>query len=130
MNGYIGKSRSGLVTLLLGVVTCGIYSLYWYYQVMEDINRASGEMRINSVGWLIGSIVCFPLFWVVLYKVDRELARLSAEEGVYYKENFILWLLLSILMGIGPIVAVFQICGGYNQIWDRRASAGYAPRQQ
>ena len=130
MNGYIGKSRSGIVVLLLGLVTFGIYTYYWYYQIMEDINRASGEQRINSVGLLIGSIICFPIIFVVLYKVDKELSRLSQEEGTHYKENFLLWLLLTIFCGIGTLVALFQICGAYNQIWDKRlASSGY-PMQQ
>ena len=128
---YIGVQRNGLVVLLLSIITCGIYAYYWYYQIMEDINRASGEQRINSVGLLIGSILCFPIVWVVLYKVDRELARLSGEEGTYYKENFIMWLLLTILCGIGSIVAMFQICGAYNQIWNKRQSSFvYSQRQQ
>ena len=123
---YIGVRRDGIVVLLLSIVTCGVYAYYWYYQAMEDINRATGEQRINSVGLLIGSILCFPIIFVVLYQIDRELARLSAIEGTYYKENFVMWLLLSIFVfGIGNWVAMFQICGAYNQIWDRRS--GVAP---
>ena len=123
-NSYIGVRRSGIVVLLLGLVTCGVYTFYWYYQAMEDINRASGEQRINSVGLLIGSIICFPVMWITLYKIDKELARLAAENGAYYKENFTMWLLLTFICGIGSIVAVFNICGGFNQIWDKRQGIG------
>ena len=130
MDKYVGKKRNGLVVLLLGVITFGIYIYYWYYQIMEDINRASGEQRINSVGLLIGSILCFPIIWVVLYKVDKELARLAGEEGTYYRENFILWLLLTIFCGIGTIVALFQICGAYNQIWEKRGGTDPFARLQ
>jgi magnesium-transporting ATPase (P-type) len=122
-NSYVGKRRSGIMVLLLSIITCGIYSFYWYYVVMEDINNASGEQRINSTTLLILSILCFPLAWVLLYKVDNNLARLARENGTFYKGNFILWLLLTFVFGVGTIVAMFQICGGLNEIWDKRTSS-------
>ena len=124
MNGYIGKKRNGIVVILLGIVTFGIYYLFWYYTIMDDINKASGEERIPALGWLIGSILCAPLLWVVLYKVDKNLSRLAQENGTYYKENFVLWLLLTIFCGIGGIIAMFQICGGFNEIWEKRERGG------
>ena len=124
MNTYVGLRRSGISVILLGIVTLGIYYFFWYYTIMEDINRANGEQRISSTGLLIGSIFCPPLIWVVLYKVDKELALLSQESGTHYKENFIMWLLLTFLCGIGSFVAVFQICGAYNDIWDKRSHIG------
>jgi len=119
-NAYVGIRRSGLVVLLLGLVTCGIYNLYFYYVSMEDINRASGEQRLNSVGLLVGSILCFPVVWVMLYQIDRELSRLAKENGTHYSENFVMWLLLTFMCGIGIFVADFQICKGLNDIWDKR----------
>ena len=126
-NNYIGVRRSGGIVLLLSIVTCGIYSFYFLYQCMEDINRASGEQRISSVGLLVGSILCFPILYVAYYQIDRELARLAAENGTYYKENFTMWLLLTFLCGIGLLVADFNICKGFNDIWDKRQGVG-APR--
>ncbi|MCL2840387.1 MAG: DUF4234 domain-containing protein [Defluviitaleaceae bacterium] len=117
---YIGVQRNGVVVILLSIVTCGIYGIYFLYTVMEDINKASGEQRINSVAMLIGGILCFPIMWVTLYQVDKNLARLSRENGTHYKENFILWLLLSFVGGIGSIIAYIQICEGFNQIWMKR----------
>lgn len=118
---YIGKQRSGIVVILLSIITCGIYMFYWYYVTMEDINKIAGEERIPAAGWLIGSILCSPLIWVVYYKLDKNLARVSAENGTYYKENFVLWLLLTFFCGIGTFIAIFQICGGLNEIWNKRA---------
>jgi len=120
---YIGVRRSGISVLLLSIVTCGIYLFYWYYTVMEDINKASGEPRMNSVALLIGTILCAPVAWVMLYQMDKNIARLAQENGTYYKENFILWLLLTFLCGIGTIVAMFQICSGLNELWNKRTFA-------
>ena len=124
-NSYIGVRRSGVVVILLSIVTCGIYMFYWLYQAMEDINRTSGHQRINSVAFLIGSLVCTPVLLIALYKIDQEMVRLSAENGTYYRENFILWLILTIFVGFGTFVAAYQICNAYNNIWDRRQ--GIAP---
>ena len=119
-NGYIGKRRSGFVVILLSILTCSIYTFYWLYTVMEDINKASGEKRINSKGLLIGSFFCFPVLWIVYYKIDKGLSRLAQESGTFYRENFVMWLLLSFICGIGLIISDFQICGGLNEIWDKR----------
>jgi drug/metabolite transporter (DMT)-like permease len=118
--GYVGKRRGPWQVILLGLITCGIYTFYWYYQAMEDINRASGEQRINSAMLLILSIFCSPVVFVVLYKIDDQLTLLSKEEGVHYTPKYILWLLLTLILGVGPLVAVFQIIGAFNNIWDRR----------
>ena len=119
-NGYIGVRRSGIVVILLSIVTCGIYMYWWYYQCMEDINRASGEQRINSLGLLLGSIFCFPVAIYMMYTIDKNLSRLAQENGAYYKENFIFWILMTIVCGIGSLIAIFQICNGYNEIWNKR----------
>lgn len=124
---YIGKTRNPIVVILLSIVTCGIYMFYWYYTVMEDLNKASGEEKINSVLFLILGILCFPVMWYVLYKIDKGLAELSAREGIPYKENFILWLVLSLLAGVGTIIASYQITVAFNDIWARRGGGAPPP---
>jgi len=119
-NSYIGQRREGWVILLLSIVTCGIYSFYWLYVTMEDINKAAGEQRMDSTLLLIGSIFCSPIILVALYKIDKNLQSLSREHDTHYGDNFILWLLLTIFCGIGMLVSYFQVSKGLNDIWDRR----------
>ncbi|MCL1862227.1 MAG: DUF4234 domain-containing protein [Defluviitaleaceae bacterium] len=125
-NNYVGVRREGITVIILSIVTCGIYALYWYYVTMEDINRATGEQRINSALLLVGIICCAPIAWYVLYQMDKNVARLSAESGTHYKENFILWLLLSLVAGVGVFVAMFQISGALNEIWAKRAGVSHS----
>jgi len=125
-NNYIGENRNGAIIILLSIVTCGIYMFYWYYVIMEDINRASGEQRINSTLFLLGCIFCPPVAWIMLYQIDKNLARLARENGTEYTENFVLWLLLTFICGIGGIIAIFQITNGFNAIWDKRRSTWVA----
>lgn len=118
---YIGKRRESIMTIVFTIITCGIYMYYWLYVTMEDINRASGEQKMNSTALLIGMICCAPVMWYVLYQIDKGIVSLSAESGTSYRENFILWLLLSLVAGVGMFVAMFQVSGALNEIWDRRA---------
>ena len=117
---YIGKTREPIVVILLSIITCGIYGLYWYYTIMDDLNKATGEERISPVMMLIVSIICFPFFWLILYKTDKGLAEISQNEGLRYKENFILWLLLTLVLGVGVIVAMYQITAAFNDLWAKR----------
>ena len=87
---------------------------------MEDINKASGEQRINSMGLLLGSIFCPPVALYMLYIIDKNLARINYEHGLSYKENFIFWILMTIVCGVGSLIATFQITNAFNVLWDIR----------
>jgi phosphotransferase system glucose/maltose/N-acetylglucosamine-specific IIC component len=121
---YIGKKRDPIVVILLSIVTCGIYGIYWYYTAMVDLNGILGEERLNPVTFIILCIICAPILYYVLYKIDSGLVQVAERERIYYKENFILWLILALLLGAGVFVAIFQITGAYNKIWDNRAQYG------
>jgi phosphotransferase system glucose/maltose/N-acetylglucosamine-specific IIC component len=118
---YVGKTRDPVMVIVLSIITCGIYGLYWFYTTMVDLNGTLGEERLNPVLMLVVCIICTPVLYYVLYKIDQGLAEVSQKEGIYYKENFILWLLLVLLLGVGVFVAYYQITGTFNKIWAKRS---------
>ena len=118
---YIGIKRSPGMVILFSIITCGIYYYYWLYTVMNDLNKTAEREIINPTLFLVLSIFCGPLIYYVFFTVDKNLAELSKNEGTYYKENFILWLLLTLVAGIGLLVGMAQITTGFNEIWDKRA---------
>jgi len=129
---YIGKTRSGVTVILLSIVTCGIYAYFWYYTILNDINRALNRQEINPALFWVGIFCCPLILWYILYKVDKGLGELAHTEGTAYKENFTMWLLLTIFCGIGSLMAMVQITDGFNSIWARRqgnygASQGPGP---
>ena len=111
------------MVILLSIVTCGIYNIYWLYTVMNDLNNVSEKPVIDNVTmYLVLSIVCAPIYWVTLYKIDKGLAEVCPKENVSYKENFLLWILL-LLVGIGPLFAMFNIIDAMNGIWANRGGS-------
>ncbi len=93
------KQRSVGVSILLSVVTCGIYALYWLYQLAEDVNLVSQRPNATSGGTVVvlNIVTCgiYGLYW--FYKAGE------AMDEVRYRNNqpsgnlAIVYLVLSVL---------------------------------
>lgn len=119
---YVGVIREPIKVIIFSIITCGIYGLYWYYITMEDLNSCLNERRFNSAMLLILGIFCFPVIWYILYKIDNTVEEICASEGIAYRSNFILWLLLTLVFGVGALVALYQVQSAMNMIWENRLS--------
>lgn len=120
---YIGQNRSPASVVLLTIVTCGIYGLYWYYTMMKDMNGALNEQRFSPGTMILLCFFCPPVLYYVLYKLDQGLVELGMKENLTYASNFVMWLLLTLLLGVGEFVAQVQITSAFNTIWTNRRYA-------
>jgi len=55
------EQRDATKIVILGLVTCGIYTLYWFYQTGEEM-RARGA-DIPAWWWMIIPILGFVYIW-------------------------------------------------------------------
>lgn len=115
---YKGMVRSPVAVILLSYVTCGIYGIYWFFKFTEEINGGLGEKRISAGLYFLLSIVCPPLYFVWMYKLDEAIFEIRTRTGLPAKRNFILWLVLS-LIGVGGIVFQYQAQDQMNEVWER-----------
>jgi hypothetical protein len=125
---FIGTKQDVGKVLLLTVVTCGIYGLYWMYRTAQDVNLALNREAVNpNLVWI--SILCFPVIFYYWYSLDQALVELGGQRGLPYSSNFILWIVLTVLAGVGTFVAEVQVQSYLNQIWDRgdNVQSGYPP---
>lgn len=85
--------------IVLSIVTCGIYSLYWLYSMAEDLNMVTARPDGPSGGLvlLLTIVTCgiYGLYW--LYRAGDDLDRQRAEQGQLPGHLGILYLLLSLL---------------------------------
>lgn len=69
VNQYDIKRRSIIVAIVLSIVTCGIYGLYWIYRINEDLNHLAGRTNYTSGGLVVFlSIITFDIYaiyWAV-----------------------------------------------------------------
>ena len=124
------QDRNFWMYLLLSIVTCGIYSIYWWYVFVNDLNtlgQGDGEESPNYIVVILLSIVTcglYSLYWE--YKLANRLATNAPRYGLTFQENgttVLMWYLVGmVLCGIGPWVAMNilinnsnKICNAYNR---------------
>ena len=98
-------SRSIAVYIILSLVTCGIFCLYWFYCLVTDLNTAANTPNDTSGGTviLLNIITCgiYGLYW--MYKAGEKVSLIKQRRGEPVGGNDgILYLVLA-LFGLGLI---------------------------
>ncbi len=109
--------RNIALAIVLSIVTCGIYMLYWMYCVVTDLNLASGETEDTGGGMviLLSIITCdiYMLYW--FYKAAGKVNKIHSLNGEPQDTSAgILYLLLS-LFGF-DIVSLALIQNELNKV--------------
>ena len=122
--------RSLLVYVLLTIVTCGIYSLVFIYQLIQDVNMACDGDGDETPGFwmyfLLTLVTCGIYGYVWYYKLGNRLQYNCARYGQPTNEDgaaVLLWMLLgSLLCGVGVFIGwhiliknTNTVCAGYNR---------------
>lgn len=89
------QPRSVGLCIVLSIVTCGIYGIYWFYHVHEDVQTVCGRPMSVSGGMviLLTIITCniYGIYWS--YKMGQ---FLDAAKGNPNGNSGVLYLVLSI----------------------------------
>jgi len=83
------KKRNLAAVYILGIITFGIYFLYWLISTKNDINSLGGKV---PTGWLL-IIPIANIYWV--YKYCEGFAENVKKDG-----NTLLWFIVYVLIGI------------------------------
>lgn len=99
------KNRNIALCLVLSIVTCGIYGIYWMICLADDLNVASERPGDTSGGmvFLLTLVTCgiYSLFW--LYKCGEKVAYIKQRNtGVVDSNSGILYLIIA-LFGFGIV---------------------------
>ncbi len=88
------KERSVALAIILTVITCGFYGIYWFIVMTDEVNSLSGKNETSGVvAFLLTLVTCgiYGFYWC--YKMG---AMLDDIEGNSNGTRGILYLLLSI----------------------------------
>ena len=93
------QKRSIGVCILLSIVTCGIYSLVWFYNLVTDMNAAcpSPDDMAPGTVLLLNIITCGIFGAVWYYKAGEKVDRLKAANGQPASYSAVLYLVLSLI---------------------------------
>lgn len=91
--------------IVLSLVTCGIYALYWLAVMADDMNRISNESHPTSGGLVVvlTLITCGIYGWFWLGKAGATLDNMRVQNGEASGSLAILFIILAIF-GL-PIVS-------------------------
>lgn len=93
------QQRNIALCIILSIVTCGIYGLYWIYTMTEDTNHLMGDPNATSGGIviLLSIVTCGIYMWFWMYKKGEQLDQIKSSRGVPSSNSGVLYLILSIV---------------------------------
>ena len=113
-----GSVRNPIQVILLSIVTCGIYYLYWIYKTTDEIKNFMGREDINPALELILVLVTcniYSLYWYYKYGKIVYL-EMTAKVGMDNSEDSTV--LLVILGLLVYVVAGAIMQDKLNAIWN------------
>ena len=118
-------NRGMLKTILLTIITCGIYGIWFYSTVGEDINLVASKrdgkktMHYCLLFFLVGPITCEIATLVWSHKISERIGNEARARGIatnFGASTFWLWNVLGLLILVGPFVYLYKLCQTMNAI--------------
>lgn len=89
--------REIAVSIILSIITCGIYSIYWFIVMTDEANKVSGDRGTSGgVAFLLTLVTCgiYGIYWN--YKMGQKLYLAGRTYNKDIADNSVLYLILSI----------------------------------
>jgi hypothetical protein len=113
--GVKGKVENPTTVLILSLVTCGIYGVYWYWLRTKEINDFMGRQVINPM-FVFPGCLCPPLLIFVAYLFAKALPEVQKKAGVEAKDEFVIhFLLLWFVSFVGQYLYQQKL----NEVWSK-----------
>lgn len=92
------KKRDPIVSIILSIVTCGIYGIYWFICINNDSNTLAEDHDSPSGGiaFLLSLITCGIYLFIWNYKMGKKVYAIQLKNNVDATDNSILFLILSL----------------------------------
>jgi hypothetical protein len=90
------KKRNLVAQVGLMIITFGIYGIYWYYQIAEEMKFAAKDTQASPALWTVLLFIPFANFYSV-YKFAELYEKVSSD-------HFNKWLLFVIWLVFSPAV--------------------------
>jgi hypothetical protein len=90
--------RSIVTYIILSIITCGIFALYWIYVLAEDMRRVSNDPNAPSGGMvlLLSIVTCGIYQFIWFYRQGEIIDRVKTSLGYSSSNTGIIYLVLSI----------------------------------
>jgi hypothetical protein len=105
------------LTILLMIVTLGIWGFFWTYRTSEDLKKYNGD----GLGGVLGVVIYLLLSVVLMFTIPNEVKNMYEREGREPKVTAIwgLWFLLPL---IGNIIWYLKVQSALNEFWQSKGA--------
>lgn len=118
--------RDPLGVLGLSFITLGIYFLYWYYKVNDELRRFERDETISParslMAMIFGWIIIVPPF-IAMYNTAKHVRAIEERLAIQPQLEPALVIVIMIFLAIGNGIYIQE---HLNRIWDR-AARGASP---
>lgn len=112
------KNRSVAAVVVLSLITCGIYAIYWIVVTTNDIEHSlkapDGHVKSGGMTILLSIVTCGVYLFYWWYKQGQRVAQIQRERGLNVIDNSVAYLILSIFCL--TIVSMGLMQSAINQI--------------
>ena len=92
------KSRNIATSVILSIITCGIYGIYW----VICMAREAVSVKDPADSGVLEIVLMLFLPFLGFYLAEQKFAAGCAERGLPHKDNSVLYLILG-LVGLGIV---------------------------
>jgi mannose/fructose/N-acetylgalactosamine-specific phosphotransferase system component IIC len=116
--------RNPLGVLGLSFITFGIYFLYWYYKVNDELRRFEHDETISPtrslMAMIFGWIIIVPPF-IAMYNTAKHVQGVEERMTIQPQLEPALAVVIMLFVAIGNGIYIQE---HLNRIWDRAAHSG------
>jgi hypothetical protein len=109
-----------VLVLILGILTCGLYLIYWNYKAAEAINAELGREAISPAIAILGGC-CTPVNLYFYYLTGKEAQPVIQRNAGREPEDQTV--MLMVLGFFFPMVSAMIVQGDLNRMYDYRAAS-------
>ena len=108
------KKRSIAAVVILTIITCGIYGVYWTYVVCDELQKKTGVSKIPPVLTTLLMLFVGSAGGALLgYDCNETVNAYKASRGAPTNDNSVLWIVVGVLL---PVVTMALIQAEINNL--------------
>ena len=91
------QNRNIVTCIILSIITCGIYGIYWFIVMTDDVARVNQDPDMSGVKAFIFSLITCGIYYIYWnYKMGKSITEAGTKNGKTITDNSLIYLLLSI----------------------------------
>lgn len=105
--------RSVATVVILTIVTCGIYGIYWYWVAIHELDAAGKSSNIDPTIQFI--LMFLPYVGSIMFgmNADANINSIKQQRGIPTEDNKVLWIVLFIII---PVVGIGLVQDSINKL--------------